>query len=81
MTNPIARADHLRQLTGLPWTAADKFHQATVGTSKIKLKREHDGVWTGTVIYRGMEYVLATCSGNWEEVSAWVGQLGLEAAQ
>ena len=68
----VQRADRLRKLTGLDWTAAEKFHRASTPTHTFKLKQEHDGGWTGVVIYRDHEYTLATKENTFEKIAAWV---------
>lgn len=77
----VQRADRLRALTGLEWTAAENFHSATDGKRRYTMRQEFDGVWTCTIIYRGMEYTVAARSGTWEEVCGWLlKQLEMEAA-
>lgn len=70
----LQRRDELNRRTGLAWTAFDGYHSAATRVHRYTLKREWDGTWTGRVIYRGMEYVLATKSGTWEEVCEWLAK-------
>lgn len=76
----VQRADKLRSLTGLEWTAAESFHGATDGKRRYTL-RLRDGVWHACVDDLESLYPLFDKSGTWDEVVGWIlKRLEMEAA-